>query len=88
MRSDYGQSPWQTVTGSGYWQPPHGQTPAKSRKKAKKKDDGIFLNLVIGVVFLAFGVGMWHAGFATEYDRYVDSTGTMWAGRRSLRRLT
>lgn len=77
MRSDYGQSPWQTVTGSGYWQPPHGQTPAKSRKKAKKKDDGIFLNLVIGVVFLAFGVGMWHAGFATEYDRYVDSTGTI-----------
>lgn len=73
--SDYGQSPWQTVVENGHMQPPHDQTPAKSRKKAKKKDDGVFLNLVVGVVFLAFGVGMWNAGFATEYDRYVDSTG-------------
>lgn len=75
--SDYGQSPWQTVVENGYMQPPHDQTPAKSRKKAKKKDDGVFLHLVVGVVFLAFGLGMWNAGFATEYDGYVDSTGTI-----------
>lgn len=69
-RSDYGQSPWQ---------PPHDQTPAKSRKKSKKESGVLVLlvQLVVGVVFLAFGVGMWNAGLATMYDGYVDSTGTI-----------
>lgn len=49
-----------------------GRPPAKANKK-----DSIFLLLVVGVTFLAFGGGMWNSGVATEYDRYVDSTGTI-----------
>lgn len=47
--------------------------------KAKKKDSifSIFLSLVVGVTFLAFGIGMWNTGLATMYDGYVDSTGTI-----------
>ena len=74
--NDYEQSPWQTMEGSGYSQSPYDQTPAKSRKKAKKKDS-VLAPLIVGVLFLAFGVYMWNSGFATEYDRYVDSTGTI-----------
>ena len=65
--------------GSDYWQSTYDQTPAKSRKKSKKESGvlAVLAQLVVGVVFLAFGVGMWNAGLAIMYDGYVDSTGTI-----------
>lgn len=49
----------------------YSRPPAKAKTRKK---DSIVAPLVVGVVFLAFGVGMWNAGGATEYDKYVGST--------------
>lgn len=64
------------MTRSDYGQSLYDQPPAKSRKKAKKKYS-VLASLIVGVVFLAFGLGMWNAGFVDFYDGYVETTGTI-----------
>ena len=75
MVSDYGQSPWQTMVESGYMQPPHDQSPAKNRKKNRKKTR-VLRSLIGGIVFLAFGANIW-TGITNSFEGYVETTGTI-----------